>query len=186
MRKWPGTNEGFTDCVRPCWLEEAQPQCSKPEWEPWQAVDAVAWVPGDTTAYYRVNRRTIQLRESARKGSDNSGCLIRPCFLTRAPYSTVPVAQGTRLFWEYSYQTHSLAGQTSRRIYLVYDCCVCLSRQRLQLLVYLQIPPSISPFLHFPFPISNFPFLVLVVPSLVPDPNSACSLRRGCGYSGNR
>ena len=30
---------------------EAQPECSEPEWEPWQAVDAVAWVPGDTTAY---------------------------------------------------------------------------------------------------------------------------------------
>ena len=46
-----GTNEGFTDCVCPCWLEEAQSECSEPEWEPWQVVDAVAWVPGDTIAY---------------------------------------------------------------------------------------------------------------------------------------
>ena len=51
MRKWPGANEGFTDCVRPCWLEKAQSECSEPEWEPWQVVDAVAWLPGDTTAY---------------------------------------------------------------------------------------------------------------------------------------
>ena len=54
MRKWPDINEGFTDCVRSCWLEEAQPECSEPEWEPQQAVDAVAWV-------YRVTqRRTIE------------------------------------------------------------------------------------------------------------------------------
>ena len=36
---------------RPCWLEVAQSESSEPEWEPWQAVDAVAWVPGDITAY---------------------------------------------------------------------------------------------------------------------------------------
>ena len=41
----------FYGGVCPCSLEEAQPECSEPEWEPWQAVDAVAWVPGDTTAY---------------------------------------------------------------------------------------------------------------------------------------
>ena len=118
----------------------------------------------------------MQLRESARKGSDNSGCLIRPCFLTRAPYSTAPVAQGTRFFWEYSYQTHSLAGQTSRRIYLVYDCCVCLSRERLQLLVYLQIPPSISPFpiSHFQFPVPGFS----TTPGLLPPKNHLRILTR--------
>ena len=75
IREWPGTNEGFTDCVCPCWLEEAQPECSEPEWDPQQAVDAVAWVPGDTTAYYRVNRRTIQLRKSVREGLTTAATL---------------------------------------------------------------------------------------------------------------
>ena len=46
-----GTNKGFTDCVRPCWLEQAEPECFESEWELWQVVDAVGWVPGDTTTY---------------------------------------------------------------------------------------------------------------------------------------
>ena len=76
--------------------------------------------------------------------TDNSGCLVRSCFVPTAPHSTTPVAQGT------------VSGNTPTRH--VQSCRPDLtleitSSKILLLLVYANIPSVISP---IPFPTSSF------------------------------
>ena len=114
-------------------------------------------------------------KEQRTIGTEKQWLPYRPCHMTRAPNFTTPIAQGTH-FWEYSYQTRSLAGQTSRRIYLVHDCCkigvLCTSER-------LAAPGLCSnSFRHFsisPFPISYFQF---PIPGFSSTPQSLPSHER--------